>query len=117
MKIFRRNETERASRAGYAAEYIADIALTNPIDSAGFILVTVPKGSSTTPHAHAELEEVFVALNRVRIGVDDSIIGLELGDIVLVEPKEKHWIQSFDEDARMLAIKLPNLKEDKIVTN
>ncbi len=115
MKVYRKDNSSKVQRAGYTAHYIADIELSHRLDTAGVILVDIPKGTKTTPHAHRELEELFIALNVVSMGVGDSFIDLKVGDIVLVEPGEKHWFESSKEnEVRIIAIKLPNLKDDKI---
>lgn len=115
MKIYKVHDARQAQRAGYSARYIADIDLVQKIDSAGVILVDIPKGIKTAPHSHANLEEVFIIFDRTRMGVDGQIIELEAGDVVIVGFREKHWFETYpDNDVRVVAIKLPNLTDDKI---
>ncbi|MFW9918766.1 MAG: cupin domain-containing protein [Candidatus Thorarchaeota archaeon] len=115
MKIYRRKDADTAARAGYHATYIADIEFPDHIGTAGVILVDVLKATKTSPHSHTMLDEAFIFLNRTRMGVGQDIFEIETGDVVIVEKGEKHWFESYpDEDIRIIAVKLPNLKDDKI---
>ena len=115
VKIFKKKDSVTISKKGYSANYIADIQFMSQLDTAGFILVQVNHGERSAPHAHAELEEVFVALSDMILYVDSEKYRLNTGDIVLVEPNEMHSFEgSSHELGRMLAIKFPNLKTDKI---
>ncbi len=118
VKIYRASEAKLKGRAGYGVKYVADIGFEKSIDSAGFILVKIPPQMKTTPHAHGKLEEAFVIMNPTRMGVDETLYDLEVGDVVLVGPGEWHWFETPDgEDVNIIAVKLPNLKDDKIETD
>lgn len=115
VKVYRARDSETIESGGYDRKYVADITFNEPLSSAGFIWVRIPNGQSTNPHTHELLQESFVALNRVRMNVDDESFILDIGDIVLVEPGEAHSFKAeFGEDAQIIAIKFPNLKSDKI---
>ncbi|MBN2230127.1 MAG: cupin domain-containing protein [Candidatus Thorarchaeota archaeon] len=116
VQLFRAENSEGIPRSGYSARYIADVKFRTKIESGGFILVTIPTGTSSTPHSHVELEEVFVALSEVELHVNDTILHLSLGDTVIVEPGENHSFRGIGHsDSIILAIKFPNIKDDKIV--
>jgi len=115
IKVYRASDAEEMARAGYSAKYVADIVFRKKIDSSGFIMVSIPAGTGTSPHTHNELEEVFVALNSLELHVDDFTIQLEVGDIVVAEPGETHSFSAYPAiEGNVLAIKFPNLKEDKV---
>ncbi|MBD3405196.1 MAG: hypothetical protein GF411_03555 [Candidatus Lokiarchaeota archaeon] len=114
VRIFRRAHAPTKGKAGYIAEYVADITLQKNVDSAGFILVQIPSKTRTVPHAHTELQEIFVTLNRTKIGVGSQVFELEKGDIVIVDPSESHYFLTYDEQVTIIAIKIPNLKDDKV---
>ena len=115
VKLYRASDAEEMARAGYSARYIADIRFRGKIDDSGFILVAIPAGARTVPHFHKELEEVFVAMNSLEIQVDDTSIQLEVGDIVVAEPGERHSFSAYpSSEGKVLAIKFPNLIEDKV---
>ncbi|MHA2193179.1 MAG: cupin domain-containing protein [Candidatus Thorarchaeota archaeon] len=118
VKVYRASETTLKGRAGYGVKYVADIGFGNPIESAGFILVKIPPQMKTTPHAHGKLDEAFVIMNPTKMGVDETLYDLDEGDVVLVEPGEWHWFETPEgEDVSIIAVKLPNLKDDKIETD
>ena len=115
VRLFRTADAEELARAGYSARYLANVKFRKSIKDGGFIWVTIPAGTVTAPHAHAKLEEAFVALTTLNIHIDDRELQLERGDVVLVEPGEKHsFSASRYSESSVLAIKFPNLKNDKI---
>lgn len=115
VKIFKKKDSEEILKKGYSTNYVADVKFMDQVDTAGFILVHLSPGGRSAPHAHAELEEVFVALCNMVIYVDSKEYSLEAGDVVLVEPNEAHSFEVIsDAPVSMIAIKFPNLKKDKI---
>jgi quercetin dioxygenase-like cupin family protein len=115
-RVYRIGETESKQRAGYEARYFADLVFREPVDSCGMILVTLEPGSKSSPHGHDHLEEVFMALTGLRVQVDNTMIDLAEGDVLVVEPGEMHSFEVIgNSPARMLAMKFPNLKNDKVV--
>jgi mannose-6-phosphate isomerase-like protein (cupin superfamily) len=114
VQIFRNTDSPEVSKEGYSTSYVADVEFRQPINTGGFILVTINQGEKSAPHSHSKLEEVFVVLSNVRMSIDSEIYDLESGDVVLVEPNETHSFEaSNDSPAYLLAIKFPNLKTDK----
>jgi len=115
LEIYRANEAEPKKRAGYTATYVADIKLKQEIDTTAFILVNLDAGACTEPHAHQSLQEAFVFLDATEIGVDEKKFSVGAGDVVLVNPGEEHWFSApVDRDTSFLAIKLPNIPDDKV---
>ena len=112
--IFRIKDTSPTERDGYSARYYADVQFNKRFDTAGFIFVTIPANTETTPHAHESLEEIFVALSPLSMIVNEIQFDLVPGDLLLVEPDEFHSIKADKEgDSSLIAIKCPNLKNDK----
>ncbi len=115
VKIFKASDSKEIQKKGYIAKYVADVKFQKSLDSGGFILVTVLAGEVSEPHAHGELEEVFVALSDLKMKIDSAEYELEKGDVVLVYPKESHSFEAYaDSPASFIAIKFPNLKNDKV---
>ena len=80
------------------------------------ILVSLESGTISSPHGHEHLEEVFMALTEIRIHIDDAHFDLDTGDVVVVSPGEMHSFEVLGQtQARLLAMKFPNIKDDKIV--
>ncbi len=118
VKIHKASEVESMGRAGYDVKYVAHLTFKDALDNGMFIYVKIPAGMKTRPHRHNILEEVFIAIDSLTIGVNDIPYSLEEGDVVLVEPGESHWFRSpEDRSARMIAIKLPNIEDDKEETS
>ncbi|MFX1560285.1 MAG: cupin domain-containing protein [Promethearchaeota archaeon] len=116
VRIYRIGEAEKAVRAGYEASYVADLIFREPLDSCGIILVDIDPDGKSSPHAHEHLEEAFIALSPLSIYVNNICHELNEGDVVLVDPGEAHSFESRTEmKGRMLAMKFPNIKDDKVV--
>jgi quercetin dioxygenase-like cupin family protein len=115
-RVYRIGDAETKQRAGYEASYFADLVFRKPVNTCGMILVTLEPGSKSSPHGHEHLEEVFMALAEIRVKVNDETIKLTEGDVLVVGPGEMHSFEVIgDSPARMLAMKFPNIKDDKIV--
>ena len=115
VKIFKASDAEEIHKKGYTAKYVADVEFRKSLDTGGFILVTVNAGTKSEPHAHGELEEIFVVLSDMKIKIDALEYELQKGDVVLVAPNETHSFEAaLDSPASMIAIKFPNLKDDRV---
>jgi quercetin dioxygenase-like cupin family protein len=116
VRIYRVKDSLEAKRAGYLVKYVADVDFRDPLDSCGLILVYLEKNGKSSPHAHELLDEIFIALTDIRIFVDGARYDLKEGDVVVVEPGEAHSFETkTDKIGRILALKFPNIKDDKIV--
>jgi mannose-6-phosphate isomerase-like protein (cupin superfamily) len=115
VKVYKASDCELVGMAGYGRKYVADVTFKRKLDTAGFIWVRVPGGMKTDPHLHEKLEETFVILDETNMGVGETVYHFSEGDVVVVEPGEAHWFEtSEDHDVRFIAIKFPNLKDDKV---
>ncbi len=118
VKIFKASDAEEIHKKGYTAKYVADVEFRKSLDTGGFILVTVLAGTKTEPHAHGKLEEIFVVLSDMKMIIDSAEYELEKGDVVLVSPNETHSFEAAaDSSASIIAIKFPNLKDDRVSSN
>ncbi|MGY5881456.1 MAG: cupin domain-containing protein [Candidatus Thorarchaeota archaeon] len=115
VQIFRASESEEIRKKGYTARYVADVEFRKELNSGGFILVTVAAGTSTEPHKHEELEEIFVALSDLKMVINSTEYHLESGDVAVVAPNDFHSFEaSAHSSANIIAIKFPNLKSDRV---
>ena len=95
---------------------MADLTFSKTLDSCGVILVDIQENGKSSPHAHEQLEEVFVAMTKIRMFINDTRYDLHEGDVVIVAPNEAHSFETEpNETGRILALKFPNLKDDKVV--
>ena len=116
VRIYRAKDSVKAGRAGYEASYVADLTFGKSLDSCGLILVDIQENVKTSPHAHEHLEEVFIAMTKIRIFINETQYDLNDGDVVIVETNEAHSFETeTNETGRILALKFPNLKDDKVV--
>jgi mannose-6-phosphate isomerase-like protein (cupin superfamily) len=115
VKVYRASDSELVGMGGYGRKYVADLKFRRKLDTAGFIWVKIPGGMKTDPHLHKELEEAFFFVDSTKMGVGNQLLEVNEGDVVVVEPGEAHWFETAeDHDARVVAIKFPNLKTDKV---
>ena len=118
VRIYRVEDAERAQRTGYEAAYVADLSFRESLDSCGVILVNIEGSGRTSPHAHEHLEEAFIALSDLFLYIGEERLELKNGDVVIVEPGEEHSFEStIHKPVRVIALKFPNIKDDKIVPN
>ena len=115
VRIYKVRDSELKQRTGYEVRYFADITFREPVSTCGMILVSLEPGSRSAPHGHEHLEEVFMALTKIRVHVDDMTYDLDEGDVIVVGPREMHSFEVLDHnEARLLAMKFPNVQDDKI---
>jgi len=113
VKIYRISDGNSKDKLGYSANYVADITFRRSINSAGVIIVSIPRGQ-TKSHVHNELEDLFIAGTEIEIHVNGTKYELQKGDTVLVEPGEYHHFRTlYGKTGLLTAIKFPNLKNDK----
>ncbi|TFG09287.1 cupin domain-containing protein [Candidatus Thorarchaeota archaeon] len=115
VRVYKATDVESVGKEGYSAKYVADLLFKKATGSAGVILVHVQAGERTKPHAHGYLEEIFIPLEPALLRIDDKRIELDSGDVVVVEPQERHSFEAkTDAPLRLVAIKVPNLKNDRM---
>ena len=115
VKVWRASDAKMIGMAGYGRKYVADVEFKESLKNGGFIYVKISGGIKTRPHAHGILEEIFIIMNKTMMGVGDQLLDVDQGVVVLVEPVEAHWFETpSGDDVVIIAIKFPNLKDDKI---
>jgi len=72
-------------------------------------------GESNNRHYQNEQEEFYyVAAGRFRMEVDDDELELEEGDVITLAPEVERRLTAL-EDARVLVVGVPNVKDDGVV--
>ncbi len=67
-------------------------------------------------HYHKESFEYYIFLRgRAKMIIEDEVIEVSSGEIIMVEPYEKHKIEQIIEEIDYIIIKTNNNPEDKIV--
>tara|TARA_Y100000310_G_C20168690_1_gene572596 strand:- start:206 stop:568 length:363 start_codon:yes stop_codon:yes gene_type:complete len=119
MKIVRYQEVPDEVRGGglYVIKRLITENITQNPKNIGFYQTTIPKGSKVPGHHHAKLDEVFIFLTKARVEIEGSMYHFHPKDMVFLKAGDKHEIFADDEDVVLIAIKLPDHKEDKVLYN
>lgn len=78
-------------------------------------VVVLKPGQDFRAHYHLQMEENFFLLEgKLDIYVDDKLTTFEAGELVHVEPKEKHYlINRYDQPAKAVFALGPSTPDDK----
>jgi len=88
--------------------------LIDNIRSIEAIEIIMKKGDETKLHYHNNVLEMFyIVSGEMRFYINDKEYKALEGDLIVVEPGEKHKIVA-DEDSRIFIIKTPANEEDRI---
>jgi mannose-6-phosphate isomerase-like protein (cupin superfamily) len=64
--------------------------------------------SAATRHYHRHSKEIYIFLSgSAELGVDENIFGVSTGDVVLIEPNERHAVLTRAEPVSFLALTVP----------
>lgn len=113
MDVFRMDETPEEDRGEYSIKRLFTESLEHDVENVGFYRTLIPEGNKVAKHHHEHLDEVLYFLTSGIVETDDKIIELEPGDSVVLKKEDNHEIRAEDDEVRLIAVKLPNHKEDK----
>jgi mannose-6-phosphate isomerase-like protein (cupin superfamily) len=91
--------------------------LNKAAKNVGFYETTIPPGSKVKNHFHSELDEVLYFLTGGEMIIESKKYHLSPGDSVILSPNTPHEIFSGNSEVKLIAVKLPNIVEDKIETD
>ena len=115
MKIIRLNHIPNEERDGYFIKRLFTHQLEKEPNNVGFYQTTIPKGSIVKGHYHANLEEVLYFITKAKVKSESLTFSFEPGDIMILSPGDWHEIIAEEEDAKLIAVKLPNIVDDKVL--
>jgi len=117
MKIIRYKDVPDEIRGGgaYSIKRILTEKLNYNPDNIGFYQTTIPPGSKVAGHYHEHLDEAFIFLTKAKVILEGKEYHFEPKDLVFLKGGEKHEIIAEDEEVVLIALKLPDHKEDKVV--
>jgi len=115
MKIIRLKNIPREKKEGYSIKRLLTEKISNKPDSIGFYETTVPVRSKCAQHIHERLYEFIYFLTKGKMRIDNKYYKLDPGDIVILHPGDKHEFIADEDEVRIIAIKLPNIINDKVV--
>jgi quercetin dioxygenase-like cupin family protein len=118
MRIVRYKDIpdERRGGGAYSIKRLLTQPLTKSPKNVGYYQTTIPAGSKVTRHNHLTLEETLIFLTKSRVKIKGEMYYFEPKDMVFLEAGEDHEIYA-DNVVVLIAVKLPDNKEDKIIYN
>lgn len=116
MKIIRKKDTAIADRGGHIVREIGFIDFPRDIRDAVMFETTLPRGTNFTEQWHEQSSELIYFQSRGSVQVDGNRYDFKRGDILHLKPGEKHKLIAEKNDLHVIAIRFPNLPNDKYTT-
>ena len=113
MEIIKRSEAEELSREGYKVKKLLSFKFNKNIDSAVFYETTIPVGGSFKEQWHNESYEMIYFITSGKASINGKEIKFNVGDLLMMSPVEKHSFKAIEKDLVLLAIRFPDLPNDK----
>lgn len=114
MKIIRLKDVPVEERGGYSIKRLFTEELSKNPDNVGFYETTIPQGSVCGHHYHEQLDEIIMFLTKAKMRVEEKVYDFEPKDIVILKPGDKHEFVAEECELKLIAIKLPNIVDDKV---
>ena len=113
MEIIKRSEAEELAREGYRVKKLLSFTFGKSIDSAVFYETTIPVGGSFKEQWHNESYEMIYFITAGKASVNGTVYTFAPGDLLMMSPTEKHSFVAIEHDLVILAIRFPDLPNDK----
>ena len=113
MEIVRRLKAENLKREGYSVKHLLSFKFHKSIDSAVFYETTIPVNGSFTEQWHKESYEMIYFVSSGIAIVDGVEHHFDIGDMIMMNPNEKHSFRAKGKDLVILAVRFPDLPTDK----
>lgn len=113
MKIIRRNEVSDVDRNGYLIKRLLTSPFQIPPKDVGFYETSIPRGSKCKEQWHKESYESVYFLTDGEAKLKGEIYEFKKGDLVFLEPGEKHEWLALKNEVVLFAMRFPNLLNDK----
>lgn len=114
MKVIRLREVPDEGRKGYSIKRLFTHLLTENPKNVGLYQTTIPAGSTCPNHSHAHLQEILYFLTEAKVATDSEVYSFKPGDLMILDVGEYHEIVAEGKEVRLIAVKLPNIVEDKV---
>ena len=113
MKIIRKKDVDVKHRPDKrVVNYYPPFDVPDNTKQIGFLTVTTPKGCNELLHEHPVSTEVFYHITPGKVEVNGKVYDLEPGDIIILEPGDKHKQIAEDNDIELVILRIP-LSDDK----
>mgnify|MGYP001571392805 CR=1 FL=1 len=113
MKIIRSGEIDDKNRGNYMVKELGALLLHDYVNDGILFETRLPKGNDFKEQWHEQSTEMIYFLDRGLAIVNGNRYELQKGDILILEPKERHKIIAEYGDVTMFATRFPNLPHDK----
>lgn len=118
FKIIRSDQIPLEDRTSYGGYYIRRL-FTETIDTLaeniGFYETTICPNSIVKNHYHENLDEIIYFFSKGNIRIGSELVMINPRDVVIIPRGVPHEVISGEEEIKLLAIKIPNIPEDKIM--
>jgi hypothetical protein len=115
MKIFKSNELKTDKRPdGRKIKQIGTISLNQKADNLHFLEAYHPSNFTEGQHGHKKSYEIFYFFDPAKYEINGEIYEINNGDIVVLEPGDKHGALEKNNETNILVIRIPWIEDDKI---
>ena len=111
--IIRSKEINSIDRGGYIIKRLFTKVFKDAPRDAGFYETTIPKGGICKEQWHKKSYEVVYFLSPANAKIEGNEYYLGKGDLVILDPGEKHEWRAIDRDVTVFAMRFPHLLDDK----
>jgi mannose-6-phosphate isomerase-like protein (cupin superfamily) len=120
MKLIKATSKVEEDRGGYTRTVLLEHIFENEDCSSTWIaLVKILPSGLAQAHFHENVTEIFYFLGAGIIGVNNKQYKVNEGDLVVVEPKDTHWVKPSSDKMplKILVFKFPNIPDDKTLVD
>ena len=106
---------DRTSYGGYSIRRLFTETIDTLAENIGFYETTICPNSIVKNHYHKHSDEILYFFNRGSIRIGSELVSINQNDIVILPRGVPHEVISGNKEIKLLAIKIPNIPEDKII--
>lgn len=117
MEIIKIKDVEVEDRGEYTIKRLFTTVLSHSPQNAGIYETTIPPKSAVKNHYHANLDEIIYFITKGYVKINFKEVEFDEGDLLILDSGDTHEIYAKDEEVRLIAIKLPNNVEDKVLVS
>ena len=114
MRVIRKSCIRDENRDGYTIMRMGTFKIKSNLENVGLYLTKIPIDGKVSHHYHPKGLEILIFLKEGMLKSGEKKWMMEEGDMVILKPGELHEISGRPE-TELIAIRMPNYKDDKIV--
>lgn len=117
MVIIKIKDVDVEDRGDYSIKRMFTSVLSHSPENAGIYETTIPPNSAVKNHYHAKLDEIIYFITKGFVKINSEEVEFDEGDLLVLESGDAHEIYAKHDEVRLLAIKLPNKVNDKVLVS